>query len=111
MKIWCSLNGNPANRCRESCALWSSFPVAYPRYFTDFFWETSWDVNPNVAAPFRGKTRKSASDEAPRSLGQVEAYLTVRQVLSEASTASDGVLSRERSGFCRFGSAIFRVNN
>ena len=29
MKIWCSLNRNPANKCRESWALWSSFPVAY----------------------------------------------------------------------------------
>ncbi len=29
MKIWCTLNRNPANRCRESWALWSSFPVAY----------------------------------------------------------------------------------
>ena len=28
MKIWCSLNRNPANKRRESCALWSSFPVA-----------------------------------------------------------------------------------
>ena len=28
MKIWCLLSRNPANRCRESCALWSSFPVA-----------------------------------------------------------------------------------
>ena len=28
MKIWCSLNRNPADRCRESCALWSSFPLA-----------------------------------------------------------------------------------
>ena len=28
MKIWCSLNRNPANRCCESWALWSSFPVA-----------------------------------------------------------------------------------
>ena len=37
-------------------------------------------------------------------LGQVEAYLTVREVLSEVSTASDVVLSRERSGFyrCRY---------
>ena len=41
---------------------------------------------------------------AAHSLGQVEAYLTVREVLSEASTAADGVLSRERSGFyrCRY---------
>jgi hypothetical protein len=29
MKIWCILNKNPANKCRESCALWSSFPLAY----------------------------------------------------------------------------------
>jgi hypothetical protein len=34
MKIWCFLNSNPANRWRESCALWSSFPVAY---FTKIF--------------------------------------------------------------------------
>jgi hypothetical protein len=29
MKIWCFLNRNSANKWRESCALWSSFPVAY----------------------------------------------------------------------------------
>jgi len=48
--------------------------------------------------------RKSASDVAAHRLGQDEAYLTVRQVLSEASTAADGLLSRERSGFyrCRY---------
>ena len=56
-------------------------------------------INPNVAYLCRGKTRKSTSDVAARRLGQVEAYLTVREVLSEASTAADGVLSRERSGF------------
>ena len=28
MKIWCTLNRNPANEWRESWALWSSFPVA-----------------------------------------------------------------------------------
>jgi hypothetical protein len=28
MKIWGALIRNPANKCRESCALWSSFPVA-----------------------------------------------------------------------------------
>jgi hypothetical protein len=60
-------------------------------------------VNPNVAYPRRGKTRKSVPDVAARRLGQVEAYLTVRRVLSEASTASDGVLSSERSDFYRFG--------
>ena len=28
MKMWRSLYRKPANRCRESCLLWSSFPVA-----------------------------------------------------------------------------------
>ena len=61
-------------------------------------------LNPNVAYLCRGKTRKSASDVAAHRLGQVEAYFTVREVLSEASTAADGALSRERSGFyrCRY---------
>jgi hypothetical protein len=40
-----------------------------------------------------------------RRLGQDEQYLTVREILSEASTVVDGVLSRERSDFCRFGFA------
>jgi hypothetical protein len=56
-------------------------------------------LNPNVAYLYRGKTRKSASDVATHRLGQVEAYLTVREVLSEASTAADDVLSREPIGF------------
>jgi hypothetical protein len=56
---------------------------------------------PNVTYVCREKTRKSLSDVAAHRLGQVEGYLTVREVLSEASTATDGVLSRERSGFCR----------
>jgi hypothetical protein len=29
MKIWRSLSRNSVNRWSESCALWSSFPVAY----------------------------------------------------------------------------------
>jgi len=29
MKMWCTLNRNPADRCPESCALLSSFPVAH----------------------------------------------------------------------------------
>jgi len=58
-------------------------------------------VNPNVAYLRRGKTRQSAPDVAAHRLGQVEAYLTVREALSETSTSADGVLSRERSGFCR----------
>ena len=59
---------------------------------------------PNVAYLRQGKTRKSAPDVAAHRLGQVEAYLTVREVLCEASTAADGVLSRERSGSyrCRY---------
>jgi hypothetical protein len=39
---------------------------------------------------------------AAHRFGQVEAYLTVREVLPEASTAADGGLSREHSGFYRF---------
>jgi hypothetical protein len=40
-----------------------------------------------------------------RRLGQDEQYLTVREILSEASTLADGALSRERSDFYRFGYA------
>ena len=56
---------------------------------------------PNDANLYRGKTRQGASDVASRSLGQVEAYLTVREVLPEASKGADGVLWRELSGFGR----------
>jgi hypothetical protein len=61
-------------------------------------------IYPNVAYLCRGKTRKSTPGDAARSLGQVEAYLTVRECLSEASIAADGVLSCERSNFyrCRY---------
>jgi hypothetical protein len=62
-------------------------------------------LNPNVSNLHRGKTRQSASDVASRSLGQVEAYLTVREILAEASKGTDGVLWREFSGFGRFRSA------
>jgi len=50
----------------------------------------------------RGKTRQGASDLASRSLGQIEAYLTVREILAEASKGADGVLWREFSDFGRF---------
>ena len=63
------------------------------------------EVNPNVAYPRRGKTRQSASNVGARRLGQDEQYLTVREILSEASTLADGALSRERSDFYRFGYA------
>jgi hypothetical protein len=59
----------------------------------------------NVSDLHRGKTRKSVSDVAARRLGQVEAYLTVPEILSEASTAPDGVPWRERCDFGRFGFA------
>ncbi len=62
-------------------------------------------LNPNVAYPRRGKTRLSALNVGARRLGQAEQYLTVREILSEASTLSDGALSRERSDFYRFGYA------
>jgi len=60
-------------------------------------------VSPNITCLRQEKTRKSGPDVAAHRLGQVEAYYTVRAVLSEASTASDGVLSRERRDFFRFG--------
>jgi len=50
--------------------------------------------------------RQSASDVAAHSLGQVEAYFTVRDVLAEASTVADGVLWREHSAFGRWRSAM-----
>jgi hypothetical protein len=48
---------------------------------------------------------------AAHRLGHVEAYLIVREGLSEASTAADGVQSRERSGFyrCRYATLGFRA--
>jgi hypothetical protein len=45
-----------------------------------------------------------------RRLGQDEQYLTVREILSEASTRADGVLSRERSDFYRFGCATLGLS-
>jgi esterase/lipase superfamily enzyme len=45
-----------------------------------------------------------------RRLGQAEAYFTVPEVLSEASTAADGALSRERSGFSRCRYATLGLN-
>ncbi len=60
---------------------------------------------PNVAYPRRGKTRQSAPNVGARRLGQDEQYLTVREILAEASTLADGALSRERSDFYRFGYA------
>jgi hypothetical protein len=62
-------------------------------------------VNPNVAGLLRGKTRQSVPDVATRRFGEDEAYLTVRDILSETSTVADGALSRERSGFYRCGFA------
>ena len=59
-------------------------------------------LDPNVANLHRGKTRQGASDVVSRSLGQIEAYLTVREILAEASKGADGVLWREFSGFGRF---------
>jgi len=43
-------------------------------------------VYPSVANLHREITRQGRSDVASRSLGQVEAYLTVREILPEAST-------------------------
>ncbi|MGD8253932.1 MAG: hypothetical protein PVF48_06000 [Syntrophobacterales bacterium] len=63
--------------------------------------QSSRAVYPNVVELYRGKTRQSALDVAAHSLGQVEAYFHVRDVLAEASTAADSVLWREHSAFGR----------
>ena len=65
---------------------------------------------PNVAYLGRGKTCKSASDVAAHRFGQVEAYLTVREVLSEPSKGADGVYWCEFSGFGRQQVCSVRVN-
>jgi len=59
-------------------------------------------LNPNVANLHRGKPRQGLSDVASRSLGQVEAYFTVRKILLETSKGADGLHWREFSGFGRF---------
>ena len=69
------------------------------------FWPARIDLGPKVANLLRGKTRQRVPDVAARRLGEDEAYLTVRDILSEASTGADGALSRERSGFYRCGFA------
>jgi len=58
-------------------------------------------LNPNVADLCRGKMRQGASDVASRSLGKVEAYFTVREILPETSKGADGVHWCEFSGFAR----------
>ena len=65
---------------------------------------------PNVAYPRRGKTRQNAPNVGARRLGQDEQYLTVREILSEASTLADGALSHERSDFYRFGYTTLGFN-
>ena len=50
----------------------------------------------------RGKTCQSAPDVAAHSLGQVEAYFTVREILAKASTGADGVHWCEHSDFYRY---------
>ena len=42
---------------------------------------------------------------AEHSLEQIVAYLTVCEILADASTGADGLLWCERSGFCRCGFA------
>ena len=70
---------------------------------------------PNVVNLLRGKTCQSVPDVAARRLGEDEAYLTARDILSEASTVVPprAGLSRERGDFYRCGFAAlgytFRV--
>ena len=59
-----------------------------------------------------GKARQSAPDVGARRLGQDEQYLTVREILSEASTLVPpwAGLSRERSDYYRFGYATLGLS-
>ena len=57
--------------------------------------------NPNTAKMYRGKTRQGVPDAASHSLGKVEAYLTVREILPETSKGTDGVAWCELNGFGR----------
>ena len=59
------------------------------------------EINPNVANLYRGKTCQGAPDVASHSLGEVEAYLTGREILPETSKGADGVAWCESSGFGR----------
>ena len=68
-------------------------------------------VNPNVADLCRGKTRQNAPDVVAHSLGQIEAYFTVREILAEASTAADGVFWREHRGFGRYRFAMLELTS
>ena len=84
--------------CALSRSLWARI-----LYSGDLdYWKSEHTINPNVTDLYRGKTRQSVSDVAAHSLGQVEAYFTVRDVLAEASTVADGVLWREHSAFGRW---------
>ena len=69
-------------------------------------------IYPNVANLHRGKTRQGASDVASRSLWQVEAYLTVREILPETSKGvppcRDALVRAER--FWPVQVCIVRVN-
>ena len=67
---------------------------------------TSSKMNPDTANLCREKTCQGGPDVASRSLGQVEAYLTVREILPEASKGADGVHWREFNGFCWFKFAV-----
>ena len=59
------------------------------------------NLYPNVAKMCRKKTRQGAPDVASHSLGEVEAYFAVREILPETSKGADGVTWFEFSGFGR----------
>ena len=67
-------------------------------------------LNPNAAKMCRGKTRQAGPDVASHSLGKVEAYFTVREILPETSKGADGVAWCELSGFSRQQVCSVRVN-
>ena len=66
MKMWCSLNRNPANGWRESCALWSSLPVAWVReillgkllgsFLLKRMLKKKYHLQPTMSSTLRGST-------------------------------------------------------
>jgi hypothetical protein len=69
-------------------------------------------VYPNIADLYRGKTPQSTSNVAAHSLGQVEAYLTVHEIMAEASPVAPpkAGLWREHCSFCRWTSATLGLS-
>ena len=68
-------------------------------------------LNPKVEYLQRGKTRQSAADVGAHRLGQVEAYSTVREVLSEYSRPTKGGTIARAQRFLAVWVCNVRVNS